>query len=238
MLEISDAAAQILDSKLVIREIDRSGNPHLLVKVPDVSKIPEADIGLEVKREDEGAIVLNLLLYDIPTEPISYDLRFIPSREDDLRYLRRLIDVSKFRMHPAQREGIRWIVGEPQTFRIPSKVMLTLKHHSLEWPLLPGEQVDESPKLHEGPKLTPEAAEPVPADTAPVNLSEQAANRLAQPDPRDLVIKKLKEQNHILREQLRTKDKRIIELEDELNDIKSKGRNYKLGERKSWWNPF
>lgn len=239
MPEISEAAAAILDSMLFMRELDRSGNPHLLVKVPDVAKIAEADIGLEVRKDEDGALLLSLLLYDIPTEPIAYEMRFIPSKEDDLRYLKRLIEATKFRMHPAMRTADGWVVGPPQTFRIPSKVLLTLKHHSLEWPALPGEDPDPSPKLHEGPKLTPETAEPPPQDTAPVNLSgEQAANRLAQPDPRDLVIKKLKEQNHILRDQLRAKDKRIIELEDELNDIKSKGRNYKLGDKRSWWNPF
>lgn len=234
MFKITEAAAAILDKQHVIRETDRSGHPHLLVMVPDISKIPDADLGLEVKRDDGGAMLLDMLVYDEPTEPITYEMKLDPNVEQDLAFLRSMIKASQFRMHPCAREAGAWRVGPAQTFRIPPNVLLRLKHFSLDWPQPP----EVLAPVAEAPK-TNDLALTHPGDDGSVNLAEPIIqNRLGQPDPRDTVIKKLKEQNHILRDQLRTKDKRIIELEDELNDLRSRGRGYKLSDKKSWWNPF
>lgn len=237
MFKITESAAAVLDREFVIRETDRNGHPHLLVKVPEIEKIPDADIGLEVKRDEDATMLLNLLVYDVPTEPIGYQIRLDPGIDSDLGFLRSMIAASQFRMHPCARvEGI-WKVGPAQTFRIPPNVLLRLKHFSLDWPqpVEPPRQIPDAPPRTNDLSLT----HPGPSPDDSVDLAEPIIqNRLGQPDPRDTVIKKLKEQNHILRDQLRTKDKRIIELEDELNDIKSKGRGYKLSDKKSWWNPF
>ena len=233
MFNITKAASEILDSSYVVRETDRTGYPHLLVKVPDIQKIPEADIGLEVNKDEEGAMLLTLLLYDQPTEPISYEIKFLPTQAEDLKFLKCFIDAAQFRLHPCIKENSRWVVGNAETFRIPANVLLRLKHFSLEWPL---------PTESFKPEKKGEARETIDksdcmADASGV-LKADGSMRAGVPDPRDTVIRKLKEQNHILRDQLRIKDKRIIELEDELNEIKSKGRAYRLGEKKSWWKPF
>lgn len=238
MFQITDSAAEILDSQYIIRECDRGGHPHLLVKVPDISKIPSADIGLEVKREDEGSVVVTLLLYDIPTEPVSYEMRFAPSEPPDLRFLQNFIDKSQFRLHPCARENGSWRVGPSQSFRIPANVLLRLKHFSLDWPkpdFATTVVESESKKTLDEEGGAPQPDLLVPDLQSQSVLEPIAQCRTGQPDPRDTVIKKLKEQNHILRDQLRTKDKRIIELEDELAEIKSKGRAYKLGDSKPWW---
>lgn len=238
MFKITDSAAAILDREFVIRETDRNGHPHLLVKVPEIDKIPDADIGLEVKRDEDGSMILNLLVYDVPTEPINYEIRLDPAVEIDLGFLRSMIAASQFRMHPCARENRNWRVGPAQTFRIPPNVLLRLKHFSLDWPqpVEPDAPIPDASKKSNDLSLTPPG--PVP-DPGAVDLADPIIqNRVGQPDPRDTVIKKLKEQNHILRDQLRTKDKRIIELEDELNEMKSRGRGYKLSDKKSWWNPF
>lgn len=232
MFNITKAASKILDEKLVIRETDRTGYPHFLVKVPDMELIPEAELGLEVAKDDDGAMLLNLLIYDRPSEPpISYEIRLYPSEPEDLKFLRCMIDAAQFRMHPGIKENGNWKVGPSQTLRIPPNVLLRLKHYSLEWPL-------------PSPKAEIQKPEDVKSeDAGEPGSSAQGTDifipgRTIQPDPRDTVIRKLKEQNHILRDQIRAKDKRIIELEDELNEIRSKGRSYKLGEKKNWWNPF
>lgn len=264
MLQISDEAAAILDSQFVVREIDRLGNPHFLIKVPDLQKAPEADFGVEISRDPEGVVQVSLLLYDIPTDPITYEMRFSPQVSGDLRFLHAIIDSAHFRLHPCARLDDRWEVARAQSFRIPANALLRLKHFSLEWPdrstlasappppaskvaadlstLTPATERELFP---EPPVAAPEAGAETPAETpapdAPAEAATEAGSlpRRPQADPRDTIIQKLKLQNQTLRSQLREKDKRIIELEDELNEIKSRGRNYRLsGDKKSWWKPF
>ncbi len=220
MFEISPEVAKTLEQSHVIREIDRVGYPHFLIMVPDLVKYRESEVGLEIHRETDGCVVISVLLYDIPTEPISYDLRFYPDQPGDLKFLRAFIDAAQFRLHPCANTGQSWKVLEAENFRVPANVLLKLKHFSLDWPEMQAEEAEIAQALAE-PVAKPQKAAPT------------------KPDSRDKMIKKLKEQNESLRAQLREKDKRIIEVEDELNDIKSRGRSYRLsGDRKSWWKPF
>lgn len=211
---LDPAAARTLVEHSVVRDLDRSGMAHFLVRVPDLDKALQADVGVEIQREDDGCVALSVLLYDIPNEPVTYDLRFYPDSGDDLRYLHSLLDTGQFRIYPCGQQGTRWNVGPPQTFRLPTNALLRLKHYSLSWPAK-----DAAP-------------EPTPEEH-----SIPAAPRAS--DPRDTVIRKLKEQVQALRAQMQERDKRIIELEDELGAIRGKGREYRLsGERKPWWKPF
>ncbi|MHB8763087.1 MAG: hypothetical protein ACYDA8_01895 [Deferrisomatales bacterium] len=219
-LSLDPEVAQTLSERGAVSDLDRAGFPHFLIKVPDLEKAGRSDLGLEVEREDDGCVALSILLYDIPTEPVSYDIRFYPDQPDDLRFLWRLVEVAQFRVHPCEPGDAGWGIGQPQTFRLPPNVLLRLKHYALEWPKA-------------------EATEPpeVPADAPPAG--DAAPARVRSPDPRDTVIRKLKEQVQALRAQIQERDKRIIELEDELNEIKSRGRPYRLtGEKKPWWKPF
>ncbi len=217
-LALDPDASAVLREHSVVHDLDRSGHPHLLVKVPDLEQALGAEGGIEVERESDGCIALSVLLYDIPSEPVSYDLRFYPDLPDDLRFLRRFLESAQFRLHPCQQGDDGWEVGAAQTFRLPPNVLLRLKHFSCDWP-----------PPAEAPAVVPRVPEPPARD--PV----QARG----PDPRDTVIRKLKEQVDTLREQLQDKDKRIIELEDELHEIKSRGRTYRLsGDGKPWWKPF
>lgn len=218
-LQLDPEAAEALAERSVVRDLDRTGHPHFLVKVPDLVQTRQADVGVEIDREPDGCVAFSLLLYDIPTEPVSYDLRFYPDQPEDLRFLWRILEAAQFRMHPCQWGGDGWQVGAAQTFRLPSNVLLRLKHYSLQWPRATV------------PEGEPEAEPQPPPEPA------QAVART--PDPRDTVIRKLKEQVHALREQLQERDKRIIELEDELHELKSRGRSYRLsGDKKPWWKPF
>ncbi len=211
---LDPAAARTLVEHSVVRDLDRSGMAHFLIRVPDLDKALQADVGVEIEREDDGCVALSVLLYDIPNEPVTYDLRFYPDSGDDLRYLHSLLDTGQFRIYPCGQQGARWNVGPPQTFRLPTNALLRLKHYSLAWP----------------------AKDAVPEPT-PEENSIPAAPRAS--DPRDTVIRKLKEQVQALRAQMQERDKRIIELEDELGAIRGKGREYRLsGERKPWWKPF
>lgn len=215
--ELSPEASRALFAYNVVRDLDRLGNPHLLVKVPDLEKALKADLGVEVDRDEGGRVTLSVLLYDIPTEPVTYDVRFYPTDKEDLGFLQSFLDAGQFRLHACAHDGERWSVGPTQTFRLPTNVLLRLRHFAKEWPA-----------EEDAPSLSPT---PVGESVAP------AAKR--SPDPRDTVIRKLKEQAQALREQLQERDKRIIELEDELHEIKSRGRPYKLsGEKKPWWKPF
>jgi hypothetical protein len=220
---LDDHAAALLAEHSIIRDLDRSGQPNFAVKVPDLAKALEADLGMEVDRDDGGCVTFSVLLYDIPTEPVSYDLRFFPNQPDDLRFLRRIMDASSFRLRPCQHVGEKWLVGSSQTYRIPSNVLLRLKHFSLDWP-----DHDVEPAAQDLD---------TPAD-APATTAADPEVQIG-PDPRDTVIRKLKEQVHALRAQVQERDKRIIELEDELHEIRSRGRSYKLsGEKRPWWRPF
>jgi len=199
-----------------VRDLDRSGLGHFLVKVPDLDNALKADVGIEIEREDDGCVALSVLLYDIPSEPVSYDLRFYPDQAEDLRFLRSFLDACQFRLYPCGQQGDRWNVGPAQTFRLPANALLRLKHYSLGWPA-----------RSQAPETIPGEAESAPADAPRVS------------DPRDTVIRKLKEQAHALRAQIQERDKRIIELEDELHEIRSRGRGYRLsGDHKPWWKPF
>ena len=220
--DIEPRVAKALIETSVVHDLDRSQFPLLLVKVPDLEKALQADVGLEIDREEDGCITLSVLLYDIPTEPVSYDLRLYPSQADHLRFLRSFIEKAQFRLHPCQHTEGGWRIAPVQTFRLPPNVLLRLKSYSLAWP------------RGEGPEPAGFATEPEIAEGEPD--SPPAAR---SPDPRDTVIRKLKEQVHALRAQVQERDKRIIELEDELHDLKSKGRSYRLsGEKKPWWKPF
>jgi hypothetical protein len=211
---LDPAAAKTLVEHSVVRDLDRSGMAHFLVKVPDLDKALQADVGVEIEREGDGCVALSVLLYDIPHEPVSYDLRFYPDSGDDLRFLHSLLDTGQFRLYPCGQQGAAWNVGPAQTFRLPTNALLRLKHYSLSWPAK-----DAAPEPHPEERPAP------------------AVHRGS--DPRDTVIRKLKEQVQALRAQMQERDKRIIELEDELNAIKSGRREYRLsGERKSWWKPF
>lgn len=247
MFNITESAAAILDSQYVIREVDRSGAPHLLVKVPDLERSPNAEIGLEVRREEDGCVVVSLLIYDIPTEPVSYELRFYPSQPGDLRFLHSFIDAAQFRMHPCARVEGNWQVAQPQLFRVPSNVLLRLKHFSLDWPDKGAGQAPTppAPQPQQAAPAEPDFAEPIGEEAAPAAAAQAQARpaddvpRRSTVDPREKVINKLKEQNHSLRSQLREKDKRIIELEDELNEVKGRGRSFKFaGEKKGKWKIF
>jgi hypothetical protein len=215
--ELSTEAAKALLAFNVVRDVDRLGHPHLLLKVPDLAKALEADVGVEVDRDEAGRVMVSVLLYDIPTEPVSYDLRCYPQDPDDLRFLQSFLDAGQFRVHACVHKGGAWSVGPTQTFRLPTDVLLRLRHFSKDWPTPPDTAIAEAPKKD--------------ADGAPDPKSRG-------PDPRDTVIRKLKEQVQALREQLQDRDKRIIDLEDQLHEIKGRGRPYKLtGDKKHWW-PF
>ncbi|MDF1554772.1 MAG: hypothetical protein P1P84_17005 [Deferrisomatales bacterium] len=215
-------AASRLAEHGIIRDLDRAGQPHFAVKVPDLDKALEADLGMEVDREEDGCVTFSVLLYDIPAEPVSYDLRFYPDQADDLQFLHCLMEASAFRLRPCQYVGEQWVVGPSHNFRIPANVLLRLKHLSLEWPTT--DSLEDLPPP------------PVAQEPGPVAADPEIPRG---PDPRDTVIRKLKEQVHALRAQVQERDKRIIELEDELHDIRSRGRSYKLsGEKRPWWKPF
>ena len=218
-LELNPETARSLTEHNVVRELDRAGHPHLLIKVPQLDQAVQADVGIEVGRGDDGAVTISVLLYDIPTEPVTYDLHFSPAQKEDLRYLKGFLDAAQFRLYPCARDSGQWFVGPCQTFKLPNDVLLRLRHYARDWPDWPtgSTQAEESD----------EDSQPSPAG---INRSL---------DPRDTVIRKLKEQVQGLREQLQERDKRIIELEDELHEIRSRGRTYRLtGEKKAWWNPF
>ena len=209
--------AKVLAERGVVSDVDRSGLVHLLVKVPDLEGAARADVGVELNQETDGCVALAVLLHDDPDQPpISCDLRFFPDHAADLRALQGLLETSQFRLLPCCHDGRRWSVGPVQTFRLPPNALLRLKHYSLSWPT---------------------ADEPVQAPS--IRPPSPAVPGARGPDPRDTVIRKLKEQVEGLRAQLQERDKRIVELEDELHDIKSRGRGYRLtGERKTWWKPF
>lgn len=214
---LSPEASKTLLAYNVVRDLDRLGNPHLLLKVPSLTSALKADLGVEVERDDAGLITVSVLLYDIPTEPITYDLRFYPTEREDLGFLQSFLEAGQFRLHACAQCADGWSVGPTQTFRLPTNVLLRLRHFTKEWP--PG--AAEAPP----PQTEPPASE----DTPP-------APPRKPPDPRDTVIRKLKEQAQALRAQLQERDKRIIELEDELHEIRSRGRPYDLtGEKKRWW---
>lgn len=217
--QLSAEAAKALMAYNVVRDLDRLGHLHLLVKVPDLQKSLESDLGVEVSRDEAGRITVSVLLYDIPTDPVSYDLRFYPQDREDLRFLHSFLDTGQFRLHACAHQGGQWSVGPSQTFRLPTDVLLRLRHYSKDWP--PREEPAAEPEVRrDGPE--------VPAAPPP-----------RSPDPRDTVIRKLKEQVQTLREQVQERDKRIIQLEDELHEIRGRGRSYKLGgEKKPWWKPF
>lgn len=215
-------AADRLAEQGIIRDLDRTGHPHFAVKVPDLPQALEADLGMEIDREEDHCVVFSVLLYDIPAEPVSYDLRFYPDQPEDLRFLRCIMDVGAFRLCPCQYTGGTWVVGPSLTFRIPANIGLRLKHFSLDWP---------QPKVESAPASAPPAA-------ARSSTSEKTENKRGA-DPRDTVIRKFKEQVRALRTQVQERDKRIIELEDELHEIRSRGRGYKLsGDKRPWWKPF
>jgi hypothetical protein len=216
--ELSPEASRALFAYNVVRDLDRLGNPHLLVKVPDLEKALKADLGVEVDRDEAGRVTISVLLYDIPTEPVTYEVRFYPTDKEDLGFLNSFLEAGQFRLHACAHNGERWSVGPTQTFRLPTNVLLRLRHFAKEWPA-------EEPS-------TPQPAA-VPSE------ERQGIPQRRSPDPRDTVIRKLKEQAQTLREQIQERDKRIIELEDELHEIKSRGRPYKLsGDKKPWWKPF
>jgi hypothetical protein len=218
-------AASALSEHNVVRDLDRNGLAHFLIKVPNLEDALQAEVGIEIERDDDGCVALSVLLYDVPSEPVSYDLRFYPDQPEDLRFLYSFLDSCQFRLYPCGYDGSRLSAGPAQTFRLPANALLRLKHYSLSWPC---RQTSPSP-----------APRPVPdAPAKELGLVEpEAATRIN--DPRDTVIRKLKEQAQTLRAQLQERDKRIIELEDELHDLKSKGRGYRLsGEKKPWWKPF
>lgn len=223
-LSLDPEAAELLADHRVVRDLDRSGHPHFLIEVPDLDQSLRADVGVEIDREEDGCVALSLLVYDIPTEPVSYDLRFYPDQADDLRFLWRVLEAAQFRVHPCQHTADGWRVGTSQAFRLPPNVLLRLKHYSLGWPRA---ETAPAPDL----EAAPDGAAPPPI-AAPVHAARGS-------DPRDTVIRKLKEQVQALREQLQERDKRIIELEDELHEFKSRGRSYRLsGDKKPWWKPF
>ncbi len=209
-------AARRLQEHGLVRDLDRAGCPHFLVKVPSLDQAAAADLGLEVDRDADGCISLSILIYDIPTEPVTHEVRLRPEQPADLRFLWRVIEAAQLRIHLCQPGDQGWEVGPPETFRLPSNVLMRIKQYSLQWPRA------EEPE-----------AEPAPPE------EPAEAPRVRSPDPRDTVIRKLKEQVHTLRAQVQDRDKRIIELEDELHEIKSRGRGYRLtGEKKPWWKPF
>jgi hypothetical protein len=218
-LSIDPGAAHALTEHSVVRDVDRSHHPHLLVKVPDLADAAQADVGVEIEREDDGCVTLSVLLYDIPTEPVSYDLRLYPDQPEDLRFLWSFVETAQFRLHPCHQANDGWEVGPSQTFRLPPNVLLRLKHYSLSWPRREEAEVPTAP--------------PTPP-TEPAQVSQARTT-----DPRDTVIGKLKQQVQALRDQIQERDRRIIELEDELHELKSRGRSYRLsGDRKPWWKPF
>lgn len=215
---VNAEAAEALAANRIVHEVDRAGNPHLLISVPDLEKARKADVGIEIDRGEDDSLSISVLIYDIPDEPVVYEMTFNPHESEDLMFLRSVIETSLFRMHPCQQTAEGWEVGGVQVFKVPPSVLLKLKHCSLSW--------DDSKK------------EKVQDDSD--NQSSDSSVQFARtPDARDTVIRKLKEQVDALRAQLQEKDKRIIDLEESLHQIKSKGRGYKLtSERKSWWKPF
>ncbi len=219
-IAIDPEAARLLATGEVARDIDRAGQPNFLVPVPDLERARDAELGIEVELRDGGSVALALLLYDIPSEPVGYDLVFDPADPGDLRFLQAFLDTAQFRVHPCAAGDGGWTVGPAQTYRLPPSALLQLKAFSMRW---------NRPAEAPAPEPPPDAAEP-PAPARPATSG---------PDPRDTVIRKLKEQAEALRAQVRERDKRIIELEDELHEIKSRGRTYRLsGDRKPWWKPF
>ncbi len=243
MIEITREAAIVLDREFTLRDTDRSGNPHVLVKVPDLEKAAQAELGIEVRREEDGSVALSVLLFDIPTEPVNYEMRFIPSRHTDLVFLHSLIDTSRFRLHPCANVEGKWTVGEAQMLRIPPNLLLRLKHFSLEWPALESsEKAPEPVKAPPAPAV--ERAAPVGGELplpdpppAPARRAAPEGEVRSGPDPRDTIIRKLKEQAESLRAQMREKDKRIVELEEEVTRLSMKKPGRLSVEKKSWWKP-
>jgi hypothetical protein len=236
MIEITREAAAVLDREYVLRDLDRSGHPHLLVKVPDLAKTAESELGIEVRRNDDGTVVVSVLLFDIPTEPVTYEMHFSPARPEDLRFLRSLMDSSRFRLHPCAREGTGWKVGGPQTLRLPPNMLLRLKHFSLDWPSLAPAPETRKPEASPVPSEV-HADSPAPSEAAahPTETTEPHAKPSS--DPRDTVIRKLKQQVESLRTQLRDRDKRIVALEDEVTSLTTKDMRFS-DEKKPWWKPF
>jgi len=233
MPKITEKAAKLLDANLFIRELDPAGKPHILLKVPDLQKAAEAELGIELSRDDSSAITISVLLYDIPTEPISYDMEFKPARFGDINFLTALIESVTFSLHPCLKvaEG-NWHVGPMQELRIPPNILLRLKHYSQEWGGATEGEEEESQDF-------PISNEPAPNESAATESEPLEKKVKAGGDLKENIIKKLKEQNENLRAQLREKDARIIELEDELGELKSKKRPFRYGdEKKRWWNPF
>lgn len=236
MIEITREAAAVLDREYVLRDLDRSGHPHLLVKVPDLAKTADSELGIEVRRNDDGTVVVSVLLFDIPTEPVTYEMHFSPARPEDLRFLRSLMDSSRFRLHPCAREGKEWKVGGPQTLRLPPNMLLRLKHFSLDWPSIA--QAAETHKTDNPQKPVEVQSDPTaPADAADQPSATPEPRAKPTSDPRDTVIKKLKQQVESLRTQLRERDKRIVELEDEVTSLTTKNMRFS-DEKKPWWKPF
>ncbi|TLN17224.1 hypothetical protein FDZ71_06400 [bacterium] len=244
MRQISPTAASQLGSRFFVREVDRAGRPHILLRVPSLANAAQAELGIELA-EKERAIIFTVLLYDIPTEPVTYAMALEPEIKEDSNFLRSLIDSVVFHMHPCELVGEGYEVGEAISLRLPPNLLLRLKHLSLSWDLpAKAEPSTDSENLEEkepakddlSQKHQPEAEKEEDQDDChDLRTVKPAAH--GGPDPRDTVIKKLKEQVQGLRLQVKEKEKRIIELEDELGAIKSGGRQYKL-EKKSWWNPF
>jgi len=216
---MNERAAEMLASASIVHNVDRAGNPHLLISVPNLEKADKADVGIEIEQESEDLLAISVLIYDIPDEPVVYEMNFNPQKREDQSFLRSVIETALFRMHPCQRVGDEWELGGVQVFKIPQSVLQKLKRYSLSWDdLKNGVCAEEKTDAH---------------------LKESQPRSCRTSDPRETVISKLKEQVNALRAQIYEKDNRIIELEDELHQIKSKGRTYKLSsERKSWWRPF
>jgi hypothetical protein len=234
MLEISREAAEQLDRQQYLREIDRSGRPHFLVKVPDLKKASEAELGIEILQNEDGSLVVTLLIYDIPTEPVACDIVFYTKSSEDVAFLKALIDSVVFHFHPCAMVEGKYSVGQPVALRLPPNLHLRLKHYSRDFHPEPSSAAEPAP--------APEKPVEIPAADEPSNESPAIRNlksAISGSDARDTVIKKLKDQVQALRQQLKDKEKRIIELEDELGDFKSGKRQYRLKvEKKSWWKPF
>ncbi|TAL16662.1 hypothetical protein EPN96_08320 [bacterium] len=234
MLEISREAAELLDRQQYLREIDRSGRPHFLIKVPDLKKASEAELGIEIVQSEEGCLVVTLLIYDIPAEPVACDIVFHTKNSEDVAFLQALIDSVVFHFHPCAMVEGKYSVGQPVALRLPPNLHLRLKHYSRDFHPAPAPDQSAQPLVAETGEIPP--AEETSNESPAIRNLKSA---ISGSDARDTVIKKLKEQVQTLRQQVKEKEKRIIELEDQLGDFKSGKRQYRLGaEKKSWWNPF
>jgi len=230
---MNERAAETLASASIVHNVDRAGNPHLLISVPNLEKAGNADVGIEIEQESEDSLAISVLIYDIPDEPVVYEMNFNPQKREDQSFLRSVLETSLFRMHPCQRVDDEWEVGGVQVFKIPQSVLLKLKQYSLSWDDLENENYADEKEDCAEEKV--DYAE----EKADAHLKESQSRSCRTSDPRETVIRKLKEQVNALRAQIYERDTRIIELEEELHQIKSKGRTYKLSsDRKSWWRPF